>query len=93
MTFLEELEQLLYARKHDLPQGSYTASLFKGGEDRILKKIGEEAGEVIIASKNSERSQIVHESADLLFHLLVLLAHKGIPLHEIEHELIRRHKK
>ncbi|MBL8022522.1 MAG: phosphoribosyl-ATP diphosphatase [Leptospirales bacterium] len=93
MNFLEELEQLLYTRKHELPEGSYSTSLFKGGEDRILKKIGEEAGEVIIAAKNSDRKEITHEAADLIFHLIMILVHKGIPLMEIEQELIKRHKK
>lgn len=92
MTILEELEKLLYQRKHDLPENSYTSTLFKGGVDRILKKIGEEAGEVIIAAKNEGKSELVHESADLIFHLLVLLVSKGVPLSEIEFELQKRHK-
>ena len=93
MKFLEDLEKLLYQRKHELPDGSYTTTLFKGGEDRILKKVAEEAGEVIIAVKNSDAKEITHEAADLVFHLLVALVQKGVPLSAIEAELISRHKK
>ncbi len=93
MKFLEDLEKLLYQRKHDLPEGSYTSTLFKGGEDRILKKVAEEAGEVIIAVKNSDSKEITHEAADLIFHLLVALVQKGVPLSAIEQELEKRHRK
>ena len=93
MSFLFELESLLQARKSDLPENSYTASLFKGGVDRILKKVGEEAGEVIIAAKNSDSSELIHEVADLLFHMQVLLVEKEIPLTAITEELEKRHKK
>lgn len=92
MRFLEDLEKLLYQRKHDLPEGSYTSSLFKGGVDRILKKVGEEAGEVIIAAKNENQAELVHECADLMFHVLVLLVNSGVPLSEVELELQKRHK-
>ena len=87
MKFLEELEELLKQRKADLPEKSYTADLFRKGIDRILKKIGEEAGEVIIAAKNSDEAELVHEVADLLFHLQVLLVDKNIPLSKVEDEL------
>jgi phosphoribosyl-ATP pyrophosphohydrolase/phosphoribosyl-ATP pyrophosphohydrolase/phosphoribosyl-AMP cyclohydrolase len=92
MKFLEELEELLQKRKAELPEKSYTADLFRKGIDRILKKIGEEAGEVIIAAKNSDEGELVHEVADLLFHLQVLLVDKNIPLTKIEDELRKRHK-
>ncbi len=91
MKFLEELEELLKQRKKELPEKSYTADLFKKGIDRILKKIGEEAGEVIIAAKNTDEPELVHEVADLLFHLQVLLVEKNIPLSKIEDELKKRH--
>ncbi|MCB1170425.1 MAG: phosphoribosyl-ATP diphosphatase, partial [Leptospiraceae bacterium] len=68
MEFLFKLESVLKERKEKLPEKSYTANLFRDGEDRILKKITEEAGEVLLASKNHDRQEIVHESADLLFH-------------------------
>jgi phosphoribosyl-ATP pyrophosphohydrolase/phosphoribosyl-ATP pyrophosphohydrolase/phosphoribosyl-AMP cyclohydrolase len=91
MSFLNELEEVLKLRKEKLPENSYTARLFKEGDDRILKKIIEEAGEVIIAAKGTDRQEIIHESADLLFHLLVLLVHKGLTLQDIENELRKRH--
>jgi phosphoribosyl-ATP pyrophosphohydrolase len=92
MTLLADLEKLLYQRKHDLPENSYTSTLFKGGVDRILKKVGEEAGEVIIAAKNESQAELVHECADLFFHVLVLLVSRGVPLAEVELELQKRHK-
>lgn len=92
MKFLEELEELLKKRKSELPEKSYTADLFKKGIDRILKKIGEEAGEVIIAAKNTDEQELVHEVADLLFHLQVLLVDKNIPLSKVEDELKKRHR-
>ncbi|HMV41148.1 MAG TPA: phosphoribosyl-ATP diphosphatase [Leptospiraceae bacterium] len=92
MKFLEELEELLKQRKKDLPEKSYTADLFKRGLDRILKKIGEEAGEVIIAAKNTNESELIHEVADLLFHVQVLLVDKNISLSQIETELKKRHQ-
>lgn len=91
MKFLEELEQILILRKKELPEKSYTADLFKKGVDRILKKVGEEAGEVLIAAKNSDEHELVHEVADLVFHLQVLLVEKNIPLSKIEDELKKRH--
>lgn len=78
-------------RKQDLPDKSYTADLFRGGVDRILKKVGEEAGEVIIAAKNSDKKELTHEVADLLFHLQVLLVEQGLSLQEIVEELHKRH--
>jgi phosphoribosyl-ATP pyrophosphohydrolase len=93
MNFLQELEQLLIDRKATLPEGSYTSKLFVSGVDRILKKVGEEAGEVIIAAKNTDEQELVHEVADLLFHLQVLLVEKNIPFTKIVAELEKRHSK
>ncbi|NLM53070.1 MAG: bifunctional phosphoribosyl-AMP cyclohydrolase/phosphoribosyl-ATP diphosphatase HisIE [Firmicutes bacterium] len=90
--FLAELERIIAERKLNLPAGSYTAKLFTAGLDRILKKIGEEAGEVIIAAKNDDRSELIYECGDLLYHLLVLLAQKGVSFTEILAELARRHQ-
>lgn len=92
MEFLKELEKILQDRKKNLPQGSYTARLFQEGEDRILKKVIEESGEVLLAIKSGEKKDIIHESADLLFHLLVALVEKDISLEEIVEELRKRHK-
>ena len=76
-------------RAHPHP-GSYTAKLFEGGHDRILKKVAEEAGEVLIAAKGGKKEEIVHEVADLLFHTLVVLGYHDISLHEIYLELGKR---
>jgi phosphoribosyl-ATP pyrophosphohydrolase len=91
-TFLKELEEIIKERKSKLPEGSYTTTLFKGGLDRILKKIGEEAGEVIIASKNNSSEELIYESADLLYHLIVLWAEQGVELTDIIEELEKRHR-
>ncbi len=87
---LQRIETVLQERKKTLPEGSYTASLFRAGEDAILRKVGEEALEVVLASKTGVASEIVHETADLYFHLLVLLADHGIPLSRICAELESR---
>jgi phosphoribosyl-ATP pyrophosphohydrolase/phosphoribosyl-ATP pyrophosphohydrolase/phosphoribosyl-AMP cyclohydrolase len=92
MEFLMNLENILKQRKKELPQGSYTARLFQEGEDRILKKIIEEAGEVLLAIKGRQKKEIIHESADLIFHLMVALVEKDISLEEVVEELKRRHK-
>ncbi|MCC6275030.1 MAG: phosphoribosyl-ATP diphosphatase [Leptospiraceae bacterium] len=91
MDFLLTLEKTLEKRKSELPEKSYTADLFRGGIDRILKKVGEEAGEVIIASKNSDKEEFIHEVADLFFHLEMLLVEKGISFNAIIEELKKRH--
>ena len=92
MQFLEELENLLAERKKNQPENSYTAALFRDGQDRILKKIVEEAGETILAAKNKDRREIIHETADLLFHTLVMLVNEGVALEEIVAELETRHR-
>ncbi|MCU0825146.1 MAG: phosphoribosyl-ATP diphosphatase [Leptospira sp.] len=91
MEFLLKLEEVLRKRKADLPEKSYTAELFRDGVDRILKKIGEEAGEVIIAAKNPNQKELIHEIADLVFHLEVLLVEKDLSLSVIAKELEKRH--
>jgi phosphoribosyl-ATP pyrophosphohydrolase/phosphoribosyl-AMP cyclohydrolase len=72
------------------PEGSYTAQLFAGGIDRIAKKIGEEATEVVIAAKNEDRSELIWETSDLLYHTMVMLAERRVSLDEIGDELARR---
>jgi phosphoribosyl-ATP pyrophosphohydrolase/phosphoribosyl-AMP cyclohydrolase len=86
------LTRVLEERKTADPSSSYVAKLYSGGVDKIGKKIGEEATEVVIAAKNDSREELVWESADLLFHLLVLLAHKGVSLDDLGGELLRRVK-
>ncbi len=84
------LAATIAARKADPVAGSYTATLFAGGVDRIGKKIGEEATEVVIAAKNADRGELIWETADLLYHTLVLLAQRDITLDEVGAELARR---
>lgn len=87
----DRLEEVIARRRAERPEGSYTTYLFSTGQDKILKKVGEEVAETIVASKNGDRAQIVAESADLLYHLLVLLAYHEIPLAEVEALLRERH--
>ncbi len=86
----DQLTQTIQARKDANPETSYVAKLFHKGEDTMLKKIGEEATEVVIAAKNNDREQIVYESADLVFHLMVMLARYDVRLDEVADELARR---
>lgn len=74
-------------------EGSYTSYLFNKGEGKILKKVGEECTEVIIASLSQSKEELVGEISDLLYHLMVLMAAKGVTLEDVEQELARRHKK
>lgn len=85
------LYSLLEGRKRDLPQGSYTTYLFQKGLDKILKKVGEECTEVIIAAKAEDRAETVYEIADLAYHVMVLMAQQGITLEEVQNELASRH--
>jgi phosphoribosyl-ATP pyrophosphohydrolase len=87
---LERLEAAIAARRGADPGASYVASLNAKGLDQILKKVAEEAVETVIASKGGERAAIVHETADLWFHCLVMLAWHGIPVREVLAELERR---
>lgn len=89
--FLNELETLIQNRKNHPSQNSYVSSLFEAGLDRLLKKIGEEAGEVIIASKNNHLPELKHEAADLIFHLLLVLAYHNLSLSDIIAVLKERH--
>ena len=91
---LEELYTLIASRRRERPAGSYTSYLFDEGLDKILKKVGEEASETIIAAKNEARQPFVAEVSDLIYHLLVLLVERGVSLEEIGAELeARRHEK
>jgi phosphoribosyl-ATP pyrophosphohydrolase len=87
---LEDLYATLLDRKSAGAESSYVAKLYREGLDAILKKVGEEAAETVIAAKNSDRAALVHELADLWFHSLVLMAAKDIPLAELAAELDRR---
>ncbi len=88
---LEGLYELLQGRKDTLPEGSYTTYLFEKGTDKILKKIGEECTEVIIAAKADDKPEAIYEIADLAYHVMVLMVEKGITLEDIHRELGSRH--
>ena len=88
---LEGLYQLLLSRKKELPEGSYTTYLFQKGLDKILKKVGEESTEVIIAGKAEDKAETIYEIADLAYHVLVLMVQMGISVEDIRAELASRH--
>ncbi|WP_461864288.1 bifunctional phosphoribosyl-AMP cyclohydrolase/phosphoribosyl-ATP diphosphatase HisIE [Thermococcus sp.] len=89
LTILRELEELIKQRRENPKEGSYTSRLFKEGKEKIYKKFGEEAVEVLVAE---ERERIIYETADMLYHLLVLLAYNDISLGEVMNELRRRRR-
>ena len=87
---LQRLTETIQARKQAAPDSSYVAKLFSKGEDAILKKIGEETTEVVLAAKGGDKAHLVHETADLWFHCMVLLAQHGLSADDVLHELARR---
>lgn len=87
---LERLYDMVIERKTTPREGSYVSSLLQGGTDRILKKVAEESGEVLLAMKNDNRDEIVYEVADLFFHTIVALGHAGVPMAAIHEELGKR---
>ncbi|MFA9501993.1 phosphoribosyl-ATP diphosphatase [Natrinema sp. H-ect1] len=89
---IEELFAVIEDRKETLPEDSYTASLFthEKGENAVLEKLGEETTELVLAAKDDDREEIAHESADIVYHLLVLLAMKDVELADLEAELEAR---
>ena len=87
---MEKLYSLLVGRKTDMPEGSYTTYLFKKGIDKILKKVGEESTEVIIAGKAADKAETVYEIADLCYHIMVLMVEMGISLNDVRRELASR---
>ena len=87
---LSRLDEIVRERQESRPEGSYTTYLFEKGLDKILKKIGEEATEVVVAAKNGDADELGSETADLLFHLLVLLRERGLPAEAVWSELERR---
>ena len=89
---LATLYELIESRERDRPEGSYTSYLFNNGLDKILKKLGEESAETIIAAKNEDRAPLTSEVADLVYHLLVLLVARGVSLDEVREELAKRRK-
>jgi phosphoribosyl-ATP pyrophosphohydrolase/phosphoribosyl-AMP cyclohydrolase len=91
-TILHELYHVVNERKRNPQTGSYTTYLFEKGQDKILKKVGEEAAETIIASKNNSKEELLYEMADLWYHCLVLLVQHGVSLSELLEELQKRRK-
>ncbi|HEX6043795.1 MAG TPA: bifunctional phosphoribosyl-AMP cyclohydrolase/phosphoribosyl-ATP diphosphatase HisIE [Pyrinomonadaceae bacterium] len=89
---LTQLYDLIETRERERPDGSYTTYLFEQGIDKILKKVGEESAETIIAAKNDDANPLVSEVSDLIYHLLVLLVARGVSLDQIREELERRRK-
>ncbi|MFS8630357.1 MAG: bifunctional phosphoribosyl-AMP cyclohydrolase/phosphoribosyl-ATP diphosphatase HisIE [Bacillales bacterium] len=89
---LKTLGNIIAEREREMPEGSYTTYLFKEGVDKILKKVGEEASEVIIAAKNRSHEELKWEAADLIYHLLVLLQEQKLPLKEVLRVLEERHQ-
>jgi phosphoribosyl-ATP pyrophosphohydrolase/phosphoribosyl-AMP cyclohydrolase len=89
---LDQLYAVIESRERERPTGSYTTYLFEEGLDKILKKVGEESAETIIAAKNDDTARLSAEASDLLYHLLVLLVARGVSLKEIADELGRRRK-
>lgn len=89
---LAQLYDLIESRERERPDGSYTTYLFEHGLDKILKKVGEESAETIIAAKNEETNPLVAEVSDLMYHLLVLLVARGVSLDQIREELVLRRK-
>lgn len=87
----EALYELIKGRKTEKKEGSYTTYLFEKGIDKILKKVGEESTEVIIAAKDNDRGETVYEIADLMYHVLVLMVEQGIKIDDIMHEMRKRH--
>ena len=88
---LDGLYELLQGRKQNLPEGSYTTYLFQKGIDKILKKVGEECTEVIIAGKANDKKETVYEVADLCYHVMVMMVEMGISLDDVRRELASRH--
>ena len=88
---LDSLYELLLSRKADLPEGSYTTYLFQKGIDKILKKVGEESTEVIIAGKANDKKETIYEIADLAYHIMVMMVEMGISVEDVRRELASRH--
>ena len=89
--FLSYLQHFIDKRKKEMPEGSYTTSLFKKGTRTMAQKVGEEAVETIIGAMANDDENFIYESGDLLYHLIVLLSHKGFRIEDVVRELKRRH--
>lgn len=91
LLFLTELQDFIYKRHEEMPEGSYTTSLFKDGLNRMAQKVGEEALEAVIEATNGTNERLVYEASDMFYHLIVLLTSKGLRIEDIAKELQTRH--
>jgi phosphoribosyl-ATP pyrophosphohydrolase/phosphoribosyl-AMP cyclohydrolase len=91
LLFLGELQSFIDRRKEEMPEGSYTTSLFNKGINKIAQKVGEEALETVIEATNGSKEHLVYEASDLLYHLLVMLTEKGLRIEDVAAELQQRH--
>ena len=91
--FFKHLQQFIEKRHQEMPEGSYTTSLFQSGVNRMAQKVGEEAIESVIEACNGTDDRLIYESADMLYHLIVLLTSKGLSIEDLSRELQKRHKK
>lgn len=91
LLFLSELQDFIDRRKQEMPEGSYTTSLFTKGINKIAQKVGEEALETVIEATNGTKEHLVYEASDLLYHLIVMLTEKGLRIEDVAEELHRRH--
>ena len=91
LLFLSELNDFIEKRHKEMPEGSYTTSLFKDGLNRMAQKVGEEALELVIEATNGTNERLIYEGSDMLYHLIVLLTSKGLRIEDMAKELIERH--
>ncbi len=90
--FLKQLQDFIDQRKREMPKGSYTTSLFEDGISRMAQKVGEEAVETVIEAMANNDERLLYEASDLVYHLIVLLSHKGYRIEDLARELKKRHK-
>jgi len=91
LLFLTELQDFINRRHEEMPEGSYTTSLFKDGINRIAQKVGEEALETVIEATNGSNEKLIYEASDMIYHLIVMLTSKGLRIEDVAAELARRH--
>lgn len=91
LLFLAELSDFIEKRHQEMPEGSYTTSLFRDGLNRMAQKVGEEALELVIEATNGTNNRLIYEGSDMLYHLIVLLTHKGLRIEDMAAELRERH--
>lgn len=91
LLFLAELSDFIEKRHQEMPEGSYTTSLFRDGLNRMAQKVGEEALELVIEATNGTNDRLIYEGSDMLYHLIVLLTHKGLRIEDMVAELRERH--